>query len=44
MKTHHNGSSVLFTCKACDPGNFEAQARQDIDAWLAGGDVSAFGR
>lgn len=40
----HNGAPVLQLCKVCDPANFEAQARADIDAWLNGADTSVFGR
>jgi hypothetical protein len=35
--TDENGGSA-FICRSCDPNRFEAQARADIDAWLAGGD------
>lgn len=42
---HHNlGTPVLAVCKACGPTNFEMVARQNIDAWLAGGNTIAFGR
>jgi hypothetical protein len=42
---HHNlGAPVLGVCRSCDPVAFEAQARRDIDDWLAGGNESAFGR
>lgn len=41
---HHNGTPVLAVCQACGPINFEMRSRQDIDAWLAGGDTFAFGR
>lgn len=41
---HCNGTPVLGVCKHCGPTNFEAVARQDIDAWLAGGDTLAFDR
>jgi hypothetical protein len=34
---HSYGTPVLFTCKTCDPANFEYHARQQIDNWLAGG-------
>jgi hypothetical protein len=44
VEFHHNGAPVLQVCKACDPANFEAQAREDIDAWLNGGNPSLFGR
>jgi hypothetical protein len=30
-----NGQSHSL-CRGCDPGGFEVQARQDIDAWLRG--------
>jgi len=40
----HLGVPVLTACKACHPRNFEETARRDIDAWLAGGDTTAFGR
>lgn len=33
---HHLGNPVLAQCKSCDPRNFEATARRDIDRWLAG--------
>lgn len=33
---HHRGEPVLTQCRHCDPNNFENQARQDIDEWLAG--------
>jgi hypothetical protein len=35
---HQAGVPVMFICKNCDGKMFERQARQDIDAWLAGGD------
>lgn len=41
---HHLGAPVLTACRTCQPANFEETARRDIDAWLAGGDTSAFGR
>lgn len=41
---HCNGTPVLAVCKVCGPTNFDGAARQDIDAWLAGGDTFAFGR
>lgn len=41
---HYQGTPHTAVCKACDPRYFEAVARQDIDAWLAGGDTFAFGR
>lgn len=30
-----------FICRSCDPQRFEAAARADIDAWLAGGEFGA---
>lgn len=36
---HHNGTPVLAMCEGCWPSTFEAQAREDIDRWLAGGEV-----
>lgn len=37
---HSNrGVPVVFACKNCTPKGFEAQAREDIDRWLAGGDI-----
>jgi len=44
VEFYHNGTPVLQQCRKCDPKNFEAQARADIDAWLNGGDASLFGR
>lgn len=41
---HHHDTPVLATCRQCWPNVFEHQARQDIDAWLSGGDEGAFGR
>jgi hypothetical protein len=41
---YHNGAPVLAQCKACMPSAHEQTARRDIDAWLAGGDTSSFGR
>lgn len=32
-----HGAPVYFTCKACEPRTFEKVARNDIDAWLNGG-------
>ncbi len=29
-------SGVLALCRICDPVGFEAQAREDIEAWLRG--------
>jgi hypothetical protein len=44
VEFYYNGTPVLQQCRKCDPKNFEAQARADIDAWLNGGDASLFGR
>ena len=33
---HHNGTPVLFGCKECHPTNYEAQAKAEIESWLAG--------
>ena len=44
VEFYHNGTSVLQQCHRCEPKHFEAQAHEDIDAWLNGGDASLFGR
>ena len=40
VEFHHNGTPVLQQCRICEPRHFEDQARRDIDAWLAGGDIN----
>lgn len=37
VKLHDShGVEVLALCRRCAPGNFNAVARADIDAWVAG--------
>jgi len=31
-----HGTEVLALCRRCAPGSFDAVARLDIDAWVAG--------
>lgn len=39
VQLHDCGAPVMFLCRSCDRRIFEAQARRDIDAWLAGGEI-----
>jgi hypothetical protein len=32
----HQNVPVMFQCKDCQPNTFEKQAKNDIEAWLAG--------
>ena len=41
---YNNGSPVLSQCKVCADNEYERVARRDIDAWLQGGSIYAFGR
>jgi hypothetical protein len=38
---HQAGAPVMFICKNCDGKMYERQARQDINAWLEGGEPFA---
>ena len=35
-----HGTEVVFACANCMSHSFERVAREDIDRWLAGGNVS----